>query len=314
MAVEPNHPLLGTVLNGRYHLVHLIGQGGMGEVFEAYDQKRKRPLAIKLLRAEFGKDVEWCKRFERECEIASKIESPYVARVLYGGTARTGRRWIACELLEGESLERRLGREGKLAFSEADWMMEHMLLGLHAAHSQGVIHRDIKPGNLFVVQTGPRLVVLDFGVAKRTSGQSTGLTGHNAALGTPSYMSPEQLMSSKDVDPTTDLYSAGLVVYRILSGRLPFQHRDWTRMLESKRSDPLPPLTLASGLTWPDAIDAWLLHMVAAQREERFSSAIAALRAWEVVRAAMQGHVQCTVSASQLREVDTDLDPDPDTK
>jgi serine/threonine protein kinase len=289
---EGNESLVGTEIGGRYRLLRFVARGGMGEVFEAYDQKRQRQVAVKLLREELSKDPEWCARFKRESEVASAIQSPYVARVLNAGQTRThaGRRWIAFEFLTGDSLDTLLRQTGKLPFAEVGWMVEHLLMALESAHGLGVIHRDIKPGNLFVVPAGPRLVVLDFGVAKRAAGgrHSSGLTSADTLLGTPSYMSPEQLVNSKGVDVRTDLYSAGLVAYRTLTGRLPFQHRDWAAMLESKRRGSLPPLASASGISWPETIEAWILHMVAARREDRFDSAQAALRAWRSVSDTMR--------------------------
>jgi serine/threonine-protein kinase len=302
--------LVGTVLSERFHLARFVARGGMGEVYEAHDQKRNRSLAIKLLRPELSKDPEWCARFERECKVAAAIDSPYVARLVQAGETRTGLRWIAFEFLEGESLDARLVREGRVPFAEVEWMIQHLLLGLLAAHEHGVIHRDIKPGNLFVVTSVPKLVVLDFGVAKRAGGQTTELTSLNAMLGTPSYMSPEQLMNSKNVDPRTDLYSVGLVVYRALGGRLPFQHREWGQMLESKLHGALPSLASASETTWPEAMEGWLRHTVAAQREDRFGSAQAALQGWQAVCGAMRTHVPRPVPVSvALREADTDLAP-----
>jgi serine/threonine-protein kinase len=302
--------LVGTVLGERYQLVCFLARGGMGEVYEAHDHKRQQRLAIKLLRQELNADPEWCARFERECKIAASIDSPHVARVLKAGEMRTGRRWIAYEFLEGESLDVRFARTGRLPFTEVAWMVEHALLGLRAAHQLGVIHRDVKPGNLFLLAGGSKLVVLDFGIAKRfgPGRKSSSLTSTGAMLGTPSYMSPEQLVNPKGVDLRTDLYSVGLVAYRLLSERLPFQHRDFGAMLHNKLEGRLPPLASASGTTWPDLMDGWMEHMVAARREHRFASADAALQGWQVVSEAMRTYVPRSVPVeAAFEEAEADM-------
>ena len=309
---EGDDSLVGSVIGGRYHLQRFLARGGMGEVFEAHDQKRGHPVAIKLLREEFNSDAEWCARFKRESEVASAIQSPYVARVLNAGQTRShaGRQWIAFEFLTGESLHARLQQTERLPFGDVEGMVEHLLMALGSAHELGVIHRDIKPGNLFLVPVGPRLVVLDFGVAKRAVAgrHSSGLTSVDTMLGTPSYMSPEQLVNATGVDVRTDLYSAGLVAYRALTGRLPFQHNDWAAMLESKRRGLLPSLASASGTSWPETMDGWMAHMIAARREDRFASAQAALRAWRTVSDAMRTHAAHPVHASGDHR-DTDVAP-----
>jgi serine/threonine protein kinase len=307
---EANDSLVGSVLSGRYDLLRFMAAGGMGEVFEAHDQKRDCRVAIKVLREELSKDAEWCARFKRESEVAAAIHSPYVARVLNAGETRGGRRWIAFELLAGESLDARLRQSRSLPFADVGWMIEHLLMALDSAHGLGVIHRDIKPGNLFVVPVGPKLVVLDFGIAKRAvpGRRSSGLTNVDAMLGTPSYMSPEQLVSSKGVDVRTDVYSAGLVAYRMMTGRLPFQSREWAEMLESKRRGVLPSLASASGTTWPETMEGWIAHTVAANREERFASAEAALRAWRAASDAMRAHTSLEAPPDGDHR-DTDLAP-----
>jgi serine/threonine protein kinase len=283
----------GTVLGQRYRLERFLARGGMGEVYEAVDERSPgERVAIKVLHLEFARDAEWCGRFRREAEVATAIVSPYVARLWRAGKNREGRRWMAFELLVGESLDACLKREGRLPFAEVAWMLEHALRGLHAAHSAGVIHRDIKPGNLFVERDPRTLRVLDFGIAKRIriGTASSGLTGAETTLGTPSYMSPEQLVNPGAIDARADLYSVGLVAYRALAGRLPFDARNLGAIVEAKHAGDLPSLTRVSGVTWPDAVEGWLRTATATRAEDRFATAEAARSAWSRARDAMNDY------------------------
>ncbi|MBV9946773.1 MAG: serine/threonine protein kinase [Myxococcales bacterium] len=297
---------LGTVLRNRYRVARLLAEGGMGAVYEAMDERTGERVAVKLLHPGLEDDGEWCERFRREAEVGRAIVSPHVARLLEAGKNREGRRWIAFELLDGETLEERLRRAGKLPFSDVTWVIEHALLGLGAAHRLGVVHRDVKPANLLLERARPWLRVLDFGVAKRLVPSGASLTSTDRTLGTPSYMSPEQFEDPRDVDARTDLYSVGLVAYRALTGRFPFQHPDVAAMHDAKRRGGVASLAGASGVTWPDALEGWVQHMVAPRRDDRFSSAQAARRAWERACASMAEH---TPLGSSIPEDDTELDP-----
>jgi serine/threonine-protein kinase len=308
---ESGDSLVNVLLADRYKLLRLVARGGMGEVYEAHDEKRGRRVAIKLLSRDLDDDPEWCERFDREAKVAAEIASPYVARVLRAGRTRShgGRRWIAFQFLDGESLETQLERSTRLPFAEVDWMMEHLLTALEHMHDADIVHRDIKPSNLMVVRAAvPKLVVLDFGVAKRVVAgrHSSGLTALDSVLGTPAYMSPEQFLSSKTVNASTDLFSAGAVAYRALTGRVPFQHRTLSGMFDAKQRGLLPSLASASGVTWPEAPQAWLAAMVAPRPEDRFDSAQASRRAWRTVREAMKKHVQVAVG-DEGKHADTDL-------
>ncbi len=286
---------LGAVLRKRYRL--------------ARDEHAGERVAIKLLHASLGDDTEWCERFRREAEVGKEIVSRHVARLLEAGKNREGRYWIAFEFLEGESLDERLRGGGRLPFVDVSWTIEHALLGLGAAHRLGVVHRDIKPANLFIERARPWLRVLDFGLAKRMVGESasSGLTSVDRTLGTPSYMSPEQFVNPRDVDARTDLYSTGLVAYRALTGRLPFQHHDIGAMQEAKRTRGVASLACATGVSWPDPLEGWMQHMVAPRPGDRFTNAEAALRAWERACEAMASHTPVNVEAAQD---DTELDPE----
>jgi len=301
----------GLVVGGRFRLLRFIAAGGMGEVHEGIDTTTQARVAIKLLHAQLAQDREWTHRFEREAQVAVAIDSKHVARTLGAGTSKQARRpWIAFEFLEGESMDVLLKQQPRPPFSDVSRIVQQMLLGLEAAHQAGVIHRDIKPANLFLEAPGGNLRILDFGIAKvtRAGAPTSGLTRLDDSFGTPAYMSPEQLRSAKDVDPRTDLYSAGSVAFRLLTGRLPFDQKDPLAMLSMKETGGVPSLALASGVSWPPEIDAWFAHMLAHRREERFVSAFAAKDAWLSAARGMATHRPIPVEREELQE-NTDVLP-----
>lgn len=310
--MSPKRAIGLEVGGGRYRLERFLAEGGMGEVYQGVERSTGIPVAIKLLKAIHSADHEWCTRFQREATVAVAIDSEHVAKVLGVGKTRDQRRWIAFELLRGESLEQRLSREPRQPLTNVTWLVEHMLRGLAAAHAAGVIHRDIKPGNLFVEEHQQRLKILDFGIAKRLPTDravSSALTSFKTLLGTPSYMSPEQFIDPAHVDARTDLYSVGLVVFRMLTGRLPFVHRDPLQVLALKQTERLPSLTSATGFRWAKELDAWLGQMVTWEPEARFGSATAALNAWLVAREAARKCPTEPVSPEDSTYVQTAIDP-----
>jgi serine/threonine protein kinase len=245
---------IGLLVGDRFRLEALIGRGSMGEVYAASDYKLDGRAAVKLLRHEFLRDEEWKARFRREAGIAQTIDSPHIARMLDAGVSKGAKRpWIAFELVEGEPLDARLRHEPMPAFSDAAWMIADLLRGLEAVHAASIIHRDIKPGNLFVERTPQRLRLLDFGIAKKVheaAGQTSALTRMDDQLGTPAFMSPEQLRDPATVDARTDLYSVGCVAFRLLTGHLPFEADEpFGRELSG-----IPSLSRASSFTWPEAL------------------------------------------------------------
>ena len=311
---------IGKVLGGRYRLHRFIAQGGMGEVYEGTDEKAPgKRVAVKLLHTQFTDDDDLLARMRREARVAQNIDSPHVARVFQAGVNRERRGWIVFEFLDGESLDVRLRRESRLPFEEVAWIVEHALLGLGAAHDVGVVHRDIKPANLFLEREPKQLRVLDFGVAKQLRSdiataasaltQTSPLTKFGDVLGTPSYMSPEQLEDSQDIDARTDIYSVGLVAYRVLTGGLPFERQELRALFELKRIGTLASLAHASGVVWPHALESWIQRAVARQRQNRFESARAALVAWHDAITAMKDYQHVAAPVDHAHE-DTDLATD----
>ncbi|WP_437605189.1 serine/threonine-protein kinase [Sorangium sp. So ce834] len=218
-------------MNGRYALGRLIGQGGMGAVYEADDVALQRRVAVKVLSPELAHGRSALGRFEREARAASAIRTEHIVRVLDADVDQaTGSPFLVMELLRGEDLAHLLDRLGPLPPRLALRIVAQACVGLERAHEAGVVHRDIKPANLFLARRegGDGLVVklLDFGVAKIRPAHdlrrdTTGLTWSGHVLGTPRYMSPEQARGIKDIDHRTDLWSLGVVLYRALAGRTP---------------------------------------------------------------------------------------------
>jgi serine/threonine protein kinase len=219
---------LPGVVGGRYRLEHLLGGGGMAKVYRGVDLTLEREVAVKLINPELRTDPEFDARFQREAKIASQLSDPHIIVVHDFGIDPTYGPFLVMELLQGGTLRERLQAEGPLPLKAGLQLSAQLMLALLHAHEKGIVHRDIKPDNIFVLnQSGVRLHVrvLDFGIAriyKRDEpSRVESLTATGAVLGTPRYMSPEQL-AGKPVDARSDLYSAALVVYESLTGQLPY--------------------------------------------------------------------------------------------
>jgi eukaryotic-like serine/threonine-protein kinase len=290
---------VGAVFGNEYTVRSQLGQGGMGVVYAA-DNRSGESVALKVLHEKAQRDPDLVARFQREAEIAAKIHSPFVARILRAGKENDGRLWIAFERLEGEALDVRLKREQYLSFVEVAPVVEDTLQGLRAAHAAGVIHRDIKPANLFIenVETprtdvathrGPPLMertrILDFGVSKvhRGASKEPSLTAFDATLGSFAYMAPEQVRGSARVDVRADLYALGAVCFRALAGRLPFEGTNAVTLIALKLDRDPPTLASATADQWPHAIESFLAKLMAREREQRYQDADAALSAWRSV-------------------------------
>jgi tRNA A-37 threonylcarbamoyl transferase component Bud32 len=216
---------LPTIVGGRYRLVAVRGGGGMARVYQAVDQTLEREVAVKLISPQLRSDPEFDARFQREARIASKLQDPHIVVVHDFGIDPAHGPYLVMEYLQGQSLREHLQTKGPLPYKATLQLAGQLLLALIHAHGQGIIHRDIKPDNIFLVNiSGVRLHVrvLDFGIARimnRDAGNAQ-LTSPGAVLGTPRYMSPEQLAGAP-LDARSDLYSAALVIYEALTGQLP---------------------------------------------------------------------------------------------
>ncbi len=217
----------GDRLGHRFELLRLIGRGGMGEVYAALDVDLEEQVAIKVLHSDLLTDAGATQRFRRELQLARKVTHPNVCRLFDLGRHSTPQGdvfFLTMELIEGETLAERLRRVGRFTVDEARPIVEQLLHGLAAAHQAGIIHRDLKPSN--VMLTGPRAVIMDFGLARRDTSLTDGsLTSSGKVLGTLDYMAPEQLRG-EPVTERTDLYALGLILYEMLTGTRPFARAD----------------------------------------------------------------------------------------
>lgn len=221
--VTPANPLIGTTLDGRYRIRKRLGSGGRGVVFEAEQLRGGPEVAVKLV---LGKATpETIARFHREAQVVARLHHPNVCRILDTGTTSDGTPYLVLERLVGETLADRLRRKRRLAPGMAVAMITQVLAALQAAHDAGILHRDVKPQNVFLVEGNnvvPKVKLLDFGFAKDvTVNPENQITRPGYACGTPQYMSPEQARV-EELDPRSDLFSTGIVLYEALTGVHPF--------------------------------------------------------------------------------------------
>ncbi|HEY8379570.1 MAG TPA: serine/threonine-protein kinase [Nannocystis sp.] len=270
--------LVGTVLDGTYRLDQLIGEGGMGAVFRGRHVIMKRDVAIKVLHPNFSRDLDLIRRFEREAESAARLDHPNCIHVSAYGKTTDDLRYIVMQLLEGVELADVLTEPLPLE-RVVDWTIQ-ILRGLEHAHGQGVIHRDLKPQNVFLTrdrQGNQLLKLVDFGIAKLVGGDAGDpLTRAGMVFGTPQYMSPEQALGL-EIDPRADLYAVGILMYQMLTGRLPFNHEDAIALIRMQVSTEPPPLPDSV----PQELAAIVYRLLAKQREQRFPDA-------RTVRAALE--------------------------
>lgn len=258
-------------LGDRYRVRRLLGVGGMGEVFLAYDAELNREVAIKLIRGDIEIDTDLLERFRREIRLSSSITHRNVLRV-YDLGEFGGRRFLSMQYIDGDDLSVLL-RKGRLPLDDALRIFRQVCEGLKAAHEQNVIHRDLKPQNILIERSG-RVFITDFGLAKMTSHTSSNDIGK--VIGSPQYMSPEQVRGA-EVDHRTDIYSLGLVSYRMLTGTLPFSGETPLEiMVQRLRVDPKPADSVV-----PD-LPKHLVHIVdrclAADPDHRYPSVDAILQ------------------------------------
>ena len=271
--------MIGQTIS-HYKIISRLGAGGMGIVYEAEDTRLGRKVAIKFLPEEANADAEAIQRFLREARVISNLNHPFIC-TLYDIGSQGGKQFMVMELLDGQSLKDRIAR-GALPLEELLELGAQMADALDAAHAQGVVHRDIKPANLFVTRRG-LLKVLDFGVAKlgeagrssdgptATMGGADQLTTMGTTIGTVSYMSPEQARG-QEIDARSDLFSAGVVLYEMTSGQLPFQGPTVATIFESLLTKaPTPPSELKAGI--PAELDHIILKALEKDRAVRYQGA-----------------------------------------
>jgi eukaryotic-like serine/threonine-protein kinase len=237
--------LVGTIVDGRYRLVAHVASGGMGAVFRAQHVYMSNEVALKVLRSEFAESPEVAERFRREAQISGSLEHPNIVRVNDFGRTADGMLFLAMELLEGESLRARIDRERPLSVSDALAILLQISAALAVAHDRGVVHRDLKPENVFLARqrsSGSIVKVLDFGIAKLIDGSVANLTQAGLILGTPRYIAPEQAMGAA-IDARCDVYALGLLAWRMLVGRHPFDGKDGRDLLVAQARESIPPIS-----------------------------------------------------------------------
>ena len=273
-ASDAKEPKPGEVIDGKYRLEAVLGHGGMSVVYAARHTVTHRRVAIKWLRSDFARRSGGVERFLREAQSIGRIEHPNVVEV-FDVLTRGDDRFLVMELLHGPTLADVVAR-GPLHPADAVDIVLGVLGGVGAAHQLGIIHRDLKPENVLLCPRphGPGVVpkVVDFGISKFDEGGRPKLTQAGTALGTPSYMSPEQLRGEAQIDARTDLYALGVMLYEALTGKLPFDGDTFAALaFQIATATPPAPDTLREGL--PSGLGAVALRAMARERDDRYADA-----------------------------------------
>jgi serine/threonine protein kinase len=268
-----SHPLIGLVVDGRYRVVELIGEGGMGKVYLAEHVEIGKRVALKVLHPSYSRMPDLVERFRREARAASKIGHPHIVDVTDSGTTADGSAYFVMEFLEGVELGSVIEREGALDVGRATRIAQQICRALAAAHAAGIIHRDLKPENIFLTirdGTTDFVKVLDFGIAKTTEAEEARerkLTSPGMAMGTPEYMAPEQA-AGRPADARCDVYAVGAILYEMLTGVPPYQGDNFMEILTKKATvDPVAPIHLRS--TIPAPVSALVVASMARNPDDR---------------------------------------------
>ena len=281
--MEPPTPasptnLVDQVLDGRYHIVRKVGEGGMSFVYLANDTATKDRYAIKVLSQALSNDQNAMQRLKREASLGMRLAHPNVCHIIRMGETQDGLVYVVMPFVEGEVLSDRNNRKGTLPLDEVARFVSEIAAGLHVAHELKIVHRDLKPENIMICKSedgSERAVVMDFGLAKerRADAELQKLTATGIILGTPEFMSPEQLRG-KPLDPRTDVYSLGLMTYEMLTGKLPFTGRTQQEMMIARlRSEPMPLRQARPELDFSEALEKVLGKSMQRAADDRYTTA-----------------------------------------
>ncbi len=271
---------IGQIVDGKYRITRLLGQGAMGAVFEGDNVRIHRKVAIKVLHAAVAARKDLVDRFEREAQAAGRIGSKHIVEVLDLGELPDGSRYLVMEYLQGASLTAKMTQCGRMLPQYVLPLLRQLLVGLGAAHDAGIVHRDLKPDNVYLVPEGAGqrdfVKILDFGVSKFSplSGEEARMTKTGAVMGTPYYMSPEQAKGARDLDARSDLFAVGVILYEAVTGTVPFDGETFNElMFKIALQDPPPPETIVPGLH--PGIGRMIRKAMARDPAQRFQNAAA---------------------------------------
>jgi serine/threonine-protein kinase len=257
----------GELILGRYRIESVLGRGGMGEVYRARHDRLGMAVAVKIL-TEVNDDM--VRRFEREATLMARVRHPNVVAIADFGQTAAGLPCIVMEFIKGEDLGARMKRRGALPWRESLFVIRGILSGLDALHAAQVLHRDLKPDNVVIAPGEPEVVkLIDFGIAKPTGGgNGTRLTSTGSVVGTPAYMAPEQLLGY-DLDVRSDIYTAGMILFELLTGTLPGEGHDMAGVLRRLKTDPVPPQAPADHPEVPQLLSDIVVAMLQGAPDRR---------------------------------------------
>jgi serine/threonine-protein kinase len=265
---KPGDPLIGVVLGQTYRITAVLGQGGMARLYEAEHLRIEARYAIKIIHDDLAREPSLLQRFEREARAAGRVHSEHVVRLVDVLRTPDDRPCLVTELLEGEDLQARLDRVGKLSVGEAIPIARQICRGVAAAHAVGVVHRDLKPSNVFLC--GDVVKIFDFGVAKLDDDEKLTRTG--AVMGTAAYMSPEQARRAADAGPLADVYSIGAILYHMLAGEPPYGNLPAvSRFALLLSEEPTRPKKIEASI--PDGVESVIQHAMVRDTTARLASA-----------------------------------------
>jgi serine/threonine-protein kinase len=273
-------PMVGLKLAGRYAVTRKLGEGGMGAVYEARHTLIGKRVAIKVLLDKYAQKPNVIARLQQEARLASAIGHPNIVDITDFGKTEDGRTFVVMEYLEGESLAQLIAREGPIAPERSLGICRQVADALAAAHAKGILHRDVKPENIFICQRQDRdfIKVVDFGISKSVKPgddeeESPRLTQTGMVLGTPLYMSPEQARGEDQLDHRIDIYALGVILYETTTGEVPFRGTNYLGIISQVLTqDVVPPRLLRPDLAISEACERVILKAMAKDRDERYAS------------------------------------------